>query len=302
MQKFSVTVKYLMLIILGLVLVFLNNYNKQKQESFKICKEYFENGDYQNSAICFKDLYDKYKIMTFKYNQANSLFLMNDFENAKKVSNYILKHETKNQDLIKDTNDILEKIKSQQNVTSQLAKAKKMNIDNYYALLSDTAIWKNPMNIKVYYEYNEPKTELFKRAFDKWNDVFRDIIHFEYVKDAKDADITCYYVEKIDESPKAIGMTNASHITYSDNPNVKYLKNAKIRIAYKHPITQQEFSDDKMLSTITHEIGHALGIAAHSPDPHDIMYEDDSNYQNTSSNMSYRDINTMKILYGKLFK
>lgn len=49
-------------------------------------------------------------------------------------------------------------------------------------------------------------------------------------------------------------------------------------------------------ATVMHEMGHALGIYSHSPDPHDIMYKSIS--QNSHPHLTARDRATLKLLYA----
>lgn len=55
-------------------------------------------------------------------------------------------------------------------------------------------------------------------------------------------------------------------------------------------------STNNPTGTIVHELLHAIGVAAHSPDPNDIMYYQETNYIITR--MSQRDINTLNRLYA----
>jgi hypothetical protein len=48
--------------------------------------------------------------------------------------------------------------------------------------------------------------------------------------------------------------------------------------------------------TVMHEMGHALGIYSHSPDPDDIMYKSES--RNPHPHLSARDRATLKLLYA----
>ncbi len=50
-------------------------------------------------------------------------------------------------------------------------------------------------------------------------------------------------------------------------------------------------------ATVLHEVGHALGLAGHSPDPHDVMYEAISRRPDVA--LSARDRATLKALYAR---
>ena len=49
--------------------------------------------------------------------------------------------------------------------------------------------------------------------------------------------------------------------------------------------------------TVLHEMGHALGLGGHSPDPDDIMYA--SIRHGGTEGLSERDRNTLTVLYAR---
>ena len=81
------------------------------------------------------------------------------------------------------------------------------------------------------------------------------------------------------------------------------LKNMVITLYDKEP-SGMYFTDDVFFHTISHELGHALGIMGHSYSSNDLMYttQQDKNsiyskYHSNLSTLTGRDVNTVKLLY-----
>lgn len=60
----------------------------------------------------------------------------------------------------------------------------------------------------------------------------------------------------------------------------------------------REPSLDTIYATLLHEMGHALGIFGHSPDPNDVMYRA-AGASESRPQLSERDRNTLRALYAK---
>jgi predicted Zn-dependent protease len=56
-----------------------------------------------------------------------------------------------------------------------------------------------------------------------------------------------------------------------------------------------EVSPQTLYATVLHEMGHALGLIGHSPDPADVMYPD----RGFAITLSQRDRETLRLLYSK---
>jgi TonB family protein len=126
--------------------------------------------------------------------------------------------------------------------------------------------------------------EILRNSFQEWEANSSSKIKFQYVTKPP-ADITCQFVVDLPkEEPSVAGITH-----YQTSPHHMDVANISIKTTSKiAPIT-----DDEMRATCLHEIGHALGLVNHSPDPHDIMYP----FLTQQRALSTRDINTIKLLY-----
>ncbi|MFH0702821.1 MAG: matrixin family metalloprotease [bacterium] len=90
----------------------------------------------------------------------------------------------------------------------------------------------------------------------------------------------------------ALGSSFASPILqYKGTKIDKLSPDIKINTKITAEMTDDE-AKNKIKQIATHQMGHALGIFGHSPDPNDIMY---SNF--TVMQLSERDINTIKEIY-----
>ena len=156
------------------------------------------------------------------------------------------------------------------------------NGDNYvedvYQKYKQIVTWKK--NYLLVYIPDDARSQFVWSQFKVWENVFGGAIIFEKITVDRNADITVHY-----ENPylgKKVGYTRLS------------FKDGEIRKA-------DMFIYDDILTNplkdfaVLHEIGHALGITNHSPNPADIMYATKTARQN---GLSVRDKNTIKILYG----
>ena len=69
-----------------------------------------------------------------------------------------------------------------------------------------------------------------------------------------------------------------------------------VTVATHSPTTGEALNTKDLYETILHELGHALGIQGHSPNPQDVMYWSTSPYQ--TGELTQTDINTMNALYS----
>jgi predicted Zn-dependent protease len=77
---------------------------------------------------------------------------------------------------------------------------------------------------------------------------------------------------------------------------------AQRRFGVSHIIVTARWNDDRLADlhdvyeTVLHEMGHALGLGGHSPDPKDIMYP---SVDNQTDALSERDRSTLAALYAR---
>lgn len=67
-----------------------------------------------------------------------------------------------------------------------------------------------------------------------------------------------------------------------------------VNLALYYPDTQAPIPMEDLKAIAVHELGHAIGLRGHSPNPDDIMFYSKTRQQNT---LSQRDINTIGMLY-----
>lgn len=150
-------------------------------------------------------------------------------------------------------------------------------IDDVYQKYKQIVVWKK--NYILVYIPDDARAQFVWSQFKIWENVLGGAITFEKIVVDRNADITVHY-----ENPylgKKVGFTRLS------------FKDGEIRKA-------DMFIYDDILTNplkdfaVLHEIGHALGITNHSPNPADIMYATKTARQN---GLSVRDKNTIKMLY-----
>lgn len=168
------------------------------------------------------------------------------------------------------------------------------NIDNdkdsYINQIDKIEAWQNPKKINVYIEENIHKP-LALAAFKQWDKKLGFVINFKFVDSQDKAQIELNFIQSFENNNS--NQAGITHI-YSEN---KFIKNAKILICIKDPITKKDM-DEKIIYQLTlHEIAHALGAIGHSDDKNDILYP--STDINATGELSKRDINTVLDIYKK---
>lgn len=149
--------------------------------------------------------------------------------------------------------------------------------------------------LKIYIENNQNLPpyyyEEIKNAFEKWQNVSKDLITFAFTQNPKTADIRCTFPTNFE---RKCGVSNISAWH-----NFKYKKNileySEIKFA-KVSCNRKLYSPQTIYTTALHEIGHSLGLNGHSSDKTDIMYPVTS----SNNKISKRDIQTLKLLYSIL--
>ena len=124
-----------------------------------------------------------------------------------------------------------------------------------------------------------------------WTDAAKPgIPSFTFVESAGDADIPIVWAEK------ASGDWYIAYCAWDIQPFARRFGVAQILVTAR-------WGDDHVAdlhdvyATVLHEMGHALGIGGHSPDPQDIMYASAS--ETATTGLSERDRATLAELYAR---
>ncbi len=257
-----------------------NQYEIMQQEVNK-CRQI-------GTSQCYKSLVSLYNNNIIRYYYANALINENKYPQAKIEFTNILKSEKKNQQLIDLSKKQIEYINQH---FSEMRKADSSDWGDYYNELKQTAKWKNPRQLKVRIEGKIGKENIFKQAFQLWDNTVGEI-SFIYVSSAQDANITCKFIDSFPDNKAGV-----THINYVQDADGKtYLNKADIEIALHILGHTGVMPDANILAVTLHEIGHALGIVDHSANKNDIMYPSTATFKTT--NISRRDINTVKKIYN----
>ncbi|MEW5821466.1 MAG: matrixin family metalloprotease [Cyanobacteriota bacterium] len=157
------------------------------------------------------------------------------------------------------------------------------------------------MPLKVYIETNPKRIQNFNAVFndyvktgiEMWSEVTGNKINFKYVNSPNIADIKVFWITNFIDADLAfkqkmspLGKTSPD---YRDNE----LYNMEMRLVTTDP-HGKTLDKEEMQAVACHEMGHALGIFGHSPDPKDIMYWSSSSVLKPSPG----DISTMNLLYS----
>ena len=136
--------------------------------------------------------------------------------------------------------------------------------------------------------------DVVKEAFMQWQTVTNGEINFNESGNPN-ANINVSFVDSILDSasydPNMIGKTDP----IVDRNDV--LQNMKVSIK-KRDAHGNDYNVDQLYTLALHEIGHALGLGAHSSDPNDIMYyTGDRMEEGYRKDITDRDLNTLRLLY-----
>lgn len=148
-----------------------------------------------------------------------------------------------------------------------------------------------PLKVFIKDENNIPKefTDAVRIAFGNWENASDKFATFEYVDQESAANI----IVEVPENPSnecADGSPNA----YKFNISGGVLKNAELIVPQKD-CNGENVDTATLYAPLQHQIGHILGLSAHSDRPIDVMYATPS-YENI--NISNVDVSTLKLLYN----
>jgi hypothetical protein len=151
---------------------------------------------------------------------------------------------------------------------------------HYYAAITrdGPTLWPaNKMPLKVYIQsgddvagFKPQYTEILRTAFDEWSKASQGKVTFKFVDDGDGdgADILCSWTS--DPSKLTTRANDGLTLVHADATGV--IQSATVLILTVPTNQLYGRSDKDMRSVSLHEIGHALGLIEHSPNPADIMF------------------------------
>jgi predicted Zn-dependent protease len=155
--------------------------------------------------------------------------------------------------------------------------------------------------VKVFFQpstgvpgYEESFPRILASCFDEWVRHSDGKLDWKEVSDPNEADIICRWTDQVTERADGTegGRTKISCL-YNPSTNCGTIRRGLMTLL-THP-AYGEFTASELKRAYLHEVGHAFGIAGHSPCRQDVMYYKVS--RNQDAQLTSRDVNTMKRLY-----
>lgn len=158
------------------------------------------------------------------------------------------------------------------------------------------------MPVRVYFAPDSSSTkERVHQALvgvSEWSVASEGVLWYTVVTKASEADVTIRFVESDTVNPRDSNRVGETETETREGR----LEKARIRLAVADA-TPEQIAEDA-----AHEYGHALGIAGHSDDPHDLMYPSTPRYYvngvlqpRPERMVTLRDLNTVRRAYRELF-
>ena len=166
-------------------------------------------------------------------------------------------------------------------------------IDSYFRNIAKNGKiirWnKSTFPLKVYVQDSADVPEYYREvvmsAYQAWQRASEGLVSFEFVENAGDADMKCYF--KNTDNTKSIGVhaftINGNKITGST-------------IIFNKLDAKNHSLDSKQLySSALQEIGHSLGLTGASPSIYDVMYPVGTKF---NTEITTRDLKTLALVYS----
>lgn len=180
-----------------------------------------------------------------------------------------------------------------------------MATPDYYSAVSHASqgqplIWQQNNPIQVFIRVDQPNQmyalPLIQQGLSTWEKVTDHRLKFKQVRWVEDANIMI----QLKEAPLIDPHTEIGHAEFQmpeEQLNQHRMSLVAITLNTGTPESWKTLSsqsrDEQFYRMALHEIGHAIGIWGHSPDPGDIMFT-----HPIASDLSERDIRTVRKLYG----
>jgi tetratricopeptide (TPR) repeat protein len=165
--------------------------------------------------------------------------------------------------------------------------------DNYVSEINwhRLACWNTNRPLRIYIDApsaaHTPWVDKVKAAFTQWSTATNGKFKFAFLDNPKGAQIKWSWKDEA-------SAYNSSHSLAETMTYIEFGKIKRATIAMKTRIHDTSITDTDVYRTALHEIGHALGVMAHSANRHDIMFP----FVNEADSLSARDINTILSLYA----
>ncbi len=173
--------------------------------------------------------------------------------------------------------------------------------DNYFNVISKAGLLRWPrsaMPLHIFIKSDDTTdgfrpvfVTLLEQAFSEWSAGAQNRLSFELTNDPDKAQILCGWTSDKNDMTK---LTEGGHALVI--PEGHNIQRVQITILTK-TIADKDLSDQFFKRVALHEIGHALGITDHSPNPTDMMYGNPP-FNTINCTLTDRDKNTLIALYS----
>ena len=134
---------------------------------------------------------------------------------------------------------------------------------------------------------------VLKSSFYDWAKALNQKVNFIFVNDSEKADIRCHWTN----DPKKLGDGTENGETLVRMAG-ETLVSAEMNIRERETEGAFPFSENLVTTTCRHEVGHALGLTGHSPNPQDVMFFSVP-LADVERKISGRDAATMMKIYSR---